>query len=187
MIGAEYGAVGEPVGRIDHDTMRVRTSGRHLRRARLDPPGRIDWIDDERGVGVRRGQQEAAAAVGDDICHGAEQRRDGEVRQPAAGRIDGKAGCREGWAAQRVEEPRSGLTAIGRLVGDGRARSIRLSVLLSGSISKAKISLVSAFETYAIVLATHSSVMPPMPAPILGGKFTGDYKLAAMKSRARRV
>jgi hypothetical protein len=54
--------------------------------------------------------------------------------------------------------------AIGRLVGDGRfvpgtgARSSRLNVPLVGTISKAKISLLSAFETYAIVLAMHSPV-----------------------------
>ncbi len=77
----------------------------------------------ERGIGVRRRQQEAAAAVGDDICHGAKQRRDGEVRQPAAGRIDGKAGRREGWAAQcSVEEP--AVRANGhRQAGRGRQAS----------------------------------------------------------------
>ena len=54
VIGAEHGAVGEPVGRVDHDTMRVRTGGGHLRRTRLDPPGHMDRIDDQGGIGVRR-------------------------------------------------------------------------------------------------------------------------------------
>ena len=69
---------------------RQGTSWRQLCRARLDPPGRVNRIDGKPGIRVRRRQQEPAAAVGDDICHGAEQRGDGEVRQPAARRIDAK-------------------------------------------------------------------------------------------------
>ena len=90
----------------------------------------------------------------------------------------------EGRAAQRrVEEPAVGANSH-RQAGRGRQASAGHRHALDeaqraafGVHCESEDFLASAFETYAIVRATQSSVQP-MPAPILAGEFRGDYSFA---------
>ena len=96
------------VGGIDADRMGVLLGRHDLLRGTGDALG-VDRADRHQAVAVGGGEQKAAAAVGRDPATARRQRRPAELRQAAAGRVDGQAGDAVGLGAQRsVEAPRVG-------------------------------------------------------------------------------